>query len=64
MVTVGSGGGACHEMVTDVLLMRVTWRFVGGAGTGTAAWERECGIFVELFMSLTNHPQTFINKHH
>ena len=24
MVIVGSGGGGCHEMVTDVLLMRVT----------------------------------------
>ena len=41
IVTVGSVGGACHEMVTDVLLMRVTWRFVGGAGTGRAMCERE-----------------------
>ena len=39
IVTVGSGGGACHEMFTDVLLMRVTWRFVGGAGTEVPAWE-------------------------
>ena len=41
MVIVGSGGGACHEMVTDVLLMRVTWRFVGDAGTGRATCEKE-----------------------
>ena len=32
IVTVGSAGGACHEMFTDVLLMRVTWRLAGGAG--------------------------------
>ena len=24
MVIVGSGGGGCHEMVTDVLLIKVT----------------------------------------
>ena len=54
MVIVGSEGDACHEMVTDVLLIKVTRRFVGGAGTGRAAWERECGVFVEHFMSLTN----------
>ena len=44
MVIVGSGGGACHEMVTDVLLIKVTCRFVGGAGTGRAAWERMLAI--------------------
>ena len=32
IVTVETGGGACHEMVTDVLLVRVTRRFVGGIG--------------------------------
>ena len=32
MVIVETGGGACHEMVTDVLLIKVTRRFVGGAG--------------------------------
>ena len=65
IVTVGSGGGACHEMVTDVLLMKVTRRFVGGAGTGRAACERENVVFLlNVLCHSKSCPQTFINKNH
>ena len=48
MVIVGSKGGACHEMVTDVLLIKVTWRLVGGAGTEVPACQ--CGFYKQLIM--------------
>ena len=65
MVIVGSELGACHEMLTDVLLIKVTRRVVGGAGTGRAAWERMLAIsYIRYFcfMSLTNKFCT-IHKH-
>ena len=52
-------------MLTDVLLIKVTRRFVGGAGTGRAAWERMLAIsYIRYFcfMSLTNKFCT-IHKH-